>query len=228
MCGRFTRYLTWSEIHGLYRLTVLADTGRNDEPRYNIAPTEEVPFVIADDSAHRVRQGRWWLVPWWAKEIPKQAMFNARIETIETSGAFKDAFKSKRCLIPADGFYEWTKSEDGGKDPWHIHLPDHAPFSFAGLWAHNDKLDVTSCTIVTMPAADPITKLHDRQPVILDPEIYDAWLDPETPPSDAKQLLHENLDGDLEFYRVGREVNATRVDGGRNDHAGMIGPVNSL
>lgn len=84
------------------------------------------------------------------------------------------------------------------------------------------------CTIITMPAADPISTLHDRQPAILDPEIYDAWLGPETPPADAKQLLHENLDGELEFYRVGREVNSTRIDGGRNDHADMIGPINPL
>lgn len=221
------RHHTWRELRELYRLSD-ADAGRNDEARYNIAPTEEVPFVTAENGAHRFHVGRWWLVPWWAKEMPKQAMFNARIETVATSGAFKDAFKSKRCLIPADGFYEWTKAEDGGKDPWHVQLPGNAPFSFAGLWAHNDKLDVTSCTIITMPAGEPVSQLHDRQPVILDPEIYDAWLDPETPPEDAQQLLHENLDGYLEFYRVGREVNATRVDGGRNDHSRMIGPVSSL
>ena len=227
MCGRFTRHHTWRELWELYRRSD-ADAGRNDEARYNIAPTQEVPFVTAENGTNWLREGRWWLGPWWAKEIPKQAMFNARIETVATSGAFKDAFKSKRCLIPADGFYEWTKAEDGGKDPWHIHLPCQAPLSFAGLWAHNDKLDVTSCTIITMPAGEPVSQLHDRLPVILDPEIYDAWLDPETPPEDAKRLLHENLDGELEFYRVGREVNATRVDGGRNDHSRMIGPVNSL
>ncbi len=87
-----------------------------------------------------------------------------------------------RCLIPADGFYEWTKSlADGGKDPWHIFLPGPAPFSFAGLWTHNDKLGITSCTIMTMPAAEPMRQPHDRQPVILDPAVYDAWLDPATP-----------------------------------------------
>ena len=93
-----------------YRLTAPADTGRNTEPRYNIAPTEDVLFVTAgDDGIHKLREGRWWLVPWWAKEVPKKTpMFNARMETVDTSGAFKDAFKSKRCLIPADGFYEWT------------------------------------------------------------------------------------------------------------------------
>ena len=114
-------------------------------------------------------------------------MFNARSETADTSGAFKDAFASTRCLIPADGFYEWTKSPaDGGKDPWHIFLPGHQAFSFAGLWAYNRKLDITSCTIITQAAGDPMRQIHDRQPVILDPVAYDAWLDPETPMAAAK------------------------------------------
>lgn len=225
MCGRFTRYLSWSEIHRLYRLTAPADTGRNTEPRYNIAPTEDVLFVTAgDDGIHKLREGRWWLVPWWAKEMPKGAMFNARIETVDTSGAYKDAFKSKRCLVPADGFYEWTKSPaDGGKDPWHIFLPGPMPFSFAGLWAHNDKLGITSCTIITMPAAEPMRQLHDRQPAILDPTVYDAWLDPATP--EPKALLDCNLDGELQFHRVSREVNSTKD---RSDSAGMIVSLNPL
>ena len=108
--------------------------GRNTEPRYNIAPTEDVLFVTAgENGSHKLREGRWWLVPWWAKEMPKAATFNARAEFVDTP-PFKDAFKSKRCLVPADGFYEWTKNPaDGGRDPWHIFLPGPAPFSFAGL-----------------------------------------------------------------------------------------------
>jgi putative SOS response-associated peptidase YedK len=189
MCGRFTRYLSWSEIVRLYRLTLDWEKQRNDEPQYNIAPTEDVPFVTAgENGSHKLRQGRWWLVPWWAKEMPKGAMFNARSETVDTMPAFRDAFKTKRCLVPADGFYEWTKNPgDGGKDPWHIFLPGPRPFSFAGLWARNDKLDITSCTILTMPAGEPMARLHDRQPVILAPEVYDAWLDPATPAGDLKQ-----------------------------------------
>ncbi|GLS28430.1 Putative SOS response-associated peptidase YedK [Mesorhizobium albiziae] len=213
MCGRYARYLPWSEIHRLYRLTAPADVGRNTQPRYNIAPTQDVLFVTKGENggSHQLREGRWWLVPWWAKEIPKSAMFNARSETVDTSGAFKDAFKSKRCLIPADGFYEWTISPaDKGRDP--CFLPEHQPFSFAGIWAHNDKVGVTSCSIITMPAGDPMKQIHDRQPVILDPEIYDAWLNPDTPPADAKKLLHENLDAGLEFYRVGRDVNTSAKD----------------
>src|SRR3954468_3732553 len=149
MCGRFTRMMPWPELVRLYKLTETWERQRNDAPAYNIAPTDPVPFVTAaENGAHRLREGRWWLVPWWAKEMPKQAMFNARIETVETSGAFKDAFASTRCLIAADGFFEWTKSPaDGGRDPWHIFLPGPRAFSFAGLWAYNKKLDITSCTI---------------------------------------------------------------------------------
>ena len=231
MCGRFTRYLSWAEIQSLYRLTAPADIGRNDiQPRYNIAPTETVPFVTwGEDGGHKLRDGRWWLVPWWAKEGPKQLMINATIETVDTSGAFKDAFRNSRCLIPADGFYEWTKNpDDEGRDPWHIFLPEHRPFSFAGLWAYNKPLDLVSCTIITMPAGPTVRQLHNRQPVVLDPEVYDAWLDPETPPGDAKHLLSENLDDDLEFYRVSRAVNASVKDKQPNDRPHMIEPIEIL
>lgn len=215
MCGRFTNFHTWAEIHRLYSLTNL-DRGRNTEARYNIAPTQTVDFVTADGGdGQKLREGRWWLVPFWAKEMPKAAMFNARIETVDTSGAFKHAWRDKRCLIPASGFYEWTKSaEDGGKDPWFIHLPDTAPFSFAGLWSYNATLDVTSCTIITMEAGAAVRQLHDRQPVILDPTAYDEWLDPATPGGKLKPLLEtRNLDDDLRFYRVSREVNTSKAQG---------------
>lgn len=225
MCGRFTRFHNWADIHRMYRLTD-AERGRNTAARYNIAPTEDVLFVTAgEDGMHKVRTGMWWLVPYWAKERPKFPTFNARSEEAAKKPAFRDAFKEKRCLIPADGFYEWTKNaEDGGKDPWFIHLNDQ-PFSFAGLWAYNRALDITSCTILTAAAQEPMTQLHDRQPVILAPGAYDAWLDPATSAADAKGLLRNDLDGDLQFHRVGREVNATRNG---SDHSGLIGPLNPL
>lgn len=117
--------------------------------------------------------------------------------------------------------------EPGGwrPDPWHIHLPGHAPFSFAGLWARNDRLGITNCTIITEPAAEPMPRLHDRQPVILDPAWYDAWLDPSTPKDKLKQVLAHELDGELQFHRVSREVNATR---GGKDHPGLIAKLNPL
>ena len=219
MCGRFTHRLSWADIVRLYRLTLDPSAGRNDMPaRFNISPTQTVPIVHNDKDGNEIAEdARWWLVPWWAKEMPKAAMFNARIETVATSGAFKDAFKSKRCLVPADGFYEWTLAPEDPKgktkDPWYIHLPSGAPFSFAGLWAHNDKLGVTSCTIITRPAEEPVSELHDRMPVILDPAVYDEWLSSETSPGDAMELLDHHLDGKLQFHRVSRDVNSSRFTG---------------
>jgi putative SOS response-associated peptidase YedK len=143
-------------------------------------------------------------------------------EEADTKPALCDSFKSKRCLIPADGFYEWTLSPaDKGRDPWYIFLPDHRPFSFAGLWGHNKNLDVTSCTILTAPAQTPMSNLHDRQPIILDPAAYDAWLDPATPIADAKDLLRRDLDGQLQFYRVDRRVNLSKYKGGEE----LIKPI---
>jgi putative SOS response-associated peptidase YedK len=223
MCGRFTRYHTWAEIHAMYRL-LDSERGRNTEARYNIAPTQDVIFVTAGENGYqKVREGRWWLVPHWAKEVPKYTMFNAKSEEAATKPSFRDSFRSKRCLIPADGFYEWTVGEDGGKDPWHIYQPGHEPFSFAGLWAYNPGLDITSCTILTAPAGATMAQLHSRQPVILDPAFYDAWLDPATPQDLLPGALAHNLDDALQFHRVNRDVNVTR---GGGDHPGMIGPLN--
>ena len=150
-------------------------------------------------------------MPHWAKEMPKATLFNARSETAPTTPAFRDAFKARRCLIPADGFYEWTVSrEDGKKDPWFIYQPGEVPFSFAGLRAHNEKLGVTSCTILTEAAEEPMKRLHDRQPVILHPTYYDAWLSSDTSVPQATELLKHHLDNQLEFHGVSRHVNASK------------------
>lgn len=216
MCGRFTFDHEWPAFSKLFDLNWERERGRNTQARYNIAPTQDV-LIVCNDTAgmQKAETARWWLVPHWAKEMPKAAMINARIETIGTSPAFRDAFKSRRCLIPASGFYEWTVSEeDGKKDPWLIYQPGQSPFSFAGLWAQNERLGVTSCTIVTMPAAMPMTRLHDRQPSILDPALYKEWLDPNTSGARAKELLEQgNIDDRLEFHRVSREVNSSKFAG---------------
>lgn len=156
-------------------------------------------------------------------------MFNARIESVDTTPAFRGAYKSKRCLVPADGYYEWTISPaDGKKDPWFIFQPNHAPFSFAGLWACNSKLEVTSCTIITQPSAAPVNQIHDRQPLMLDPAYYDSWLDPTMPAGDLKDILSHDIDGQLQFYRVGRDVNAAAINKQPNDHAKLIEPIKLL
>lgn len=213
MCGRYTQVRPWREIVRLYRLTD-QDAERNTAARYNIAPTQEVPFIhLAREGSQTVSQGRWWLVPHWAKELQsKYPMFNARSEDAEKKPAFRGSYKSKRCLIPADGWYEWTKAEDGGKDPWFIHLGDMEPFSFAGLWAYNTNLEVTSCTILTAAAVAPIDTVHGRMPIVLSPEHYDAWLDPATSVQDAKALLSDNLGSSCQFHRVGRAVNSSKTE----------------
>lgn len=216
MCGRFTNEMTWAEIHALYSIHNPAPPPSNMPPQFNIAPTQSVYFAHKDKAgALEVDYGRWWLVPFFAKEMPKAAMFNARIETVDTSGAFREPFKSKRCLIPADGYFEWTTSaEDGKKDPWLLQLPRGQGFSFAGLWAHNDKLGVTSCTIITAPAVEHIAHIHTRMPVILDQGSYSEWLDTDIEGSDAKALLLDRqIDDELVFHRVSRDVNSSRYDG---------------
>ncbi len=211
MCGRYTLISPWRELVRLYRLND-KHLQRNTEARYNIAPTQEVPFIHLDNDGNQVvSDGRWWLVPHWAKELQsKYPMFNARSEDAEEKPAFRDAYKTRRCLIPADGWYEWTKGEDGGRDPWFIHLPDMAPFSFAGLWAHNNALGVTSCTILTTAAVEPISQVHNRMPIVLSHATYEGWLDQETPVLEAKMLLSKNMGTEFQLYRVGRDVNNSK------------------
>lgn len=213
MCGRFTQEFSWAEIRDMYNLTRPEDRARNMPPRYNIAPTQDVNFVAEVDGERRLLEGRWWLVPHWAKEIPKYSLFNARSEDAHTKPAFRDAFRHRRCLVPADGYYEWTKGADGGKDPHLIFLPGREAFSFAGLWAVNDALGITSFTILTAPAAPEIAHLHDRMPVILDRTVYDGWLDRNTSLEGARELLAHTLGAELTSYRVSRAVNNSRAQG---------------
>ena len=216
MCGRFTNEMTWAELHALYKLSDKLFPTTNMQPRFNIAPTQDVQFVRKDRAGNlELDVGRWWLVPFFAKELPKAPMFNARIETIDTSGAFREGFKSRRCLIPADGYFEWTvSSDDGKKDPWLLQLPGAAGFSFAGIWAHNENLGVTSCTIITAPAVPEIARIHTRMPVILNPDAYSAWLDTDIQGKDAKALLlGTQIDSALTYHRVSRDVNNSRYEG---------------
>ncbi|MBF0680834.1 MAG: SOS response-associated peptidase [Devosia sp.] len=214
MCGRYTNEMTWAEIHALY--SIHDAPASNLQPRYNIAPTQTVDFVVNDKGGSReLIQGRWGLVPFFAKEIGKMTTINARIETVDTSGAFREAFKKKRCLIPADGYFEWTTSEvDGKKDPWLLQLPSGKGFSFAGLWASNDNLGITSCTIITAPAVEHIAHIHGRMPVILEEDAYEDWLSLEAQGDDAKALLLDrHLDNELQFHRVDRAVGNSRYEG---------------
>ena len=214
MCGRFILKGSWADVYEYYDLLRTEDQARNVPARYNISPTQEVLFVTDDDGERVLKEGRWWLVPHWAKEVPKYTLFNARSEDAHKKPSFRDAYKSKRCLIPADAYIEWTTNEeDEGKDPNIIHLPDWEHFAFAGLWAHNSTLGVTSCTILTAAAVDPIHHLHHRMPVILERSEYDAWLMKDTAVDDARELLKKNRGRDLVHYQAGRAINSSRREG---------------
>jgi len=190
----------------------------NMQPRYNIAPTQTVDFVGLDKAGNwEFRQGRWGLVPFFAKEVGKFATFNARIETVDTSGMFREPFKNRRALVPADGYFEWTtNAEDGKKDPWLLQLPEGEGFSFAGLCAHNDNIGerLDSCTIITAPALPNIEHIHTRMPLIIPQSAYDRWLACEDQGDDAKGFLRDSqIDSQLVFHRVDRAVGNSRYEG---------------
>jgi putative SOS response-associated peptidase YedK len=182
------------------------------DPRYNIAPSQEVLAVrILPDSGER--EGtllRWGLIPSWAKDPGiGNSLANARADTIAEKPAFRSAFKKRRCLVVADGFYEWGTG-DGGKIPYYFQLQDGEPFAFAGLWERWEKGEepVESCTLITTEANGVVGRVHNRMPVILEPDDYDRWLDPNE--QDAKELLRPLPDDALISYAVSKLVNNPR------------------
>ncbi|MCS7040325.1 MAG: SOS response-associated peptidase, partial [Anaerolineae bacterium] len=184
MCGRFTLTASGDELASLFDL----EQAPNLEPRYNIAPTQPVAVVRLDREGRRreFTLMRWGLIPSWAKDIHiGNRLINARAETLTEKPAFRTAFRRRRCLIPANGFYEWQKPTAGRKQPYFIGLPDRRPFAFAGLWEHWEGADgsvLDSCAIITTAANERVRVLHDRMPVILERTDFGDWLDPTTTP----------------------------------------------
>jgi putative SOS response-associated peptidase YedK len=206
MCGRYTLTVPVDRLAEAFDLDeVRADLSAN----YNVAPTQSVATVIAENGSRRLETLRWGLVPSWADdpEIGSR-MINARSETAPEKPSFRSAFKRRRCLIPADGFYEW-KREEGGKQPFYIHMKDGHPFAFAGLWEEwHDEL--RTCAILTTSPNAFAAEIHNRMPVILPAENYDAWLDPEAEKEELVSLLEPYPGDDLEAYPVSRFVNSPR------------------
>lgn len=220
MCGRYTLR---TPVDSLVERLKIDEYPSSILPSYNIAPTQEVAAVVEEDEERKLELFRWGLIPSWAKdpEIGSR-MINARGETVSEKPSFRKAFKARRCLILADGFYEWQKI-DSGKQPYHVRMKDASPFAFAGLWEiwNGDGDEVRTCAIITTEANDLMSEIHHRMPVILHPEDYEMWLDPsfeEKEPLSA--LLKPYPDEAMEAYPVSRRVNRPT-----NDEPGCIEPA---
>src|SRR5206468_1131262 len=188
------------------------------KPRYNSAPSQPVAVVrrFPDDLDRKLAMLRWGLIPAWAKDPAKARQpINAKSETVAELPTFRVAFRKRRCLIPADGFYEWQQ-EGGRKQPVYICMKDREPFAFAGLWerwvGEEDKI-IESCTILTTEPNELLEAIHKRMPVILDPQDYDLWLDPDVQqPDKLRPVLHPYPSELMTYYPVNLRVNNPRHD----------------
>jgi putative SOS response-associated peptidase YedK len=212
MCGRFVQY----SDPGVYASAFDLDALPAASPRYNLAPTQQVLVIRkTDEGTRELVPLRWGLVPSWSKgPDSRYSMINARAETVDSKPAYKNAFKHRRCLIPTEGFYEWKKG--GVKTPFLIRRADGEPFGMAGLWEFwrgKEGETIESCTIIVTEANMLVRELHDRMPVILSPESYAAWLDPEN--NDAEGLRAMLRPAEPEAWtlvEVSRKVNSPKND----------------
>jgi putative SOS response-associated peptidase YedK len=230
MCGRYASARARQELLDEFQISVDA-TEDALEADYNVAPTKLVPAVLerrprhAPEEAEAVRQlcaVRWGLVPSWAKDLSiGSRLINARVETVDEKPSFRKAFARRRCLLPADGYFEWyTLQETGGKprkQPFFIRPRDGGVMAMAGLyelWRSPDGEWVWSCTVITTEATDDLGRIHDRMPMVVEPERWDAWLDPaRTRPDEVRSLLVPAMAGTMEAFPVSSAVNNVRNNG---------------
>ncbi len=214
MCGRFTLTV---DIKTLSAVFYLRENIFDHTPRYNIAPGQNIPVITGCPGGREITGMKWGLIPHWAKD-KKQVykMINARAETIDSKPALRGPFLHRRCLIPADGFYEWKKL-NGAKKPMYITLPERTLFAFAGIWncwTAPDGEAVYSCSIITTSCNEYVRAIHDRMPVILDREQeYQAWLEMDEPVL-LKRMLRP-YQGEMTVYPVSKLVNSPHSDSRR-------------
>lgn len=220
MCGRYNLITDARALVDFFSL----DNSLEIQPRYNIAPSQGVPAVRQKGEGREISLLHWGLIPHWAKDKKiGYRMINARAETVADKPSFRAAFRRRRCLVPATGFYEW-RAVTGGKQPYNIQVGEGKLFAFAGLWESWKGMDgevLESCTIIVTEANEVIRPIHERMPVILDPADYAAWLDPGLHDRTVLQsLLGPCPPGWINCYPV-----SPRVGSAANDDAALVEPL---
>lgn len=232
MCGRYSVTRNENIVEEM-QATLELSAARDDwwKPRYNVAPTQPAPVVTAHDGARAIELMRWGLVPHWAGHDGKKAplMINARLESLGAKQDYRDALARKRCLVPADGFFEWVRDDAAGKkkppQPFYFHPEAPGLFAFAGLWARtrdDHGHELRSFTIITARASDLVRPIHDRMPVVLARADWAAWLDPSVDAAAAKALLSP---GDAIHADWTREPVSTWVNKADHDDPRCIAPA---
>lgn len=206
MCGRYNLIATGQQIMDHFRLLSLPA----HNPDYNIPPGQKVLAVVQlEDGSNKGVNLHWGLIPPWAKDRTiSNRLVNARAETLAEKPSFKNAYRHRRCLIPATGFFEW-QSTQSGKKPYHIHKQDNALFAFGGVWEHweHDQETVYSCAIITTIANDKIAPIHDRMPVIITPNDYNCWLSKKITVIEMADFLAADAYREMQVTSISTRIN---------------------
>ncbi|MCS1351968.1 SOS response-associated peptidase [Mechercharimyces sp. CAU 1602] len=225
MCGRFSLAVELSEV--MERFHVRIGEEMSFHPRYNVAPTQLLPIIIEDESlrTRRLKQMEWGLIPRWVKdESTSKRLINARSETVLEKPAFRRSFRRHRCLVPADGYFEWQTQEDGSKRPLHIVRKDRELFAFAGLWDQwisSEGKEKSTFTIITREADEEFRPIHQRMPVMLEPEAEETWIYHGVGQTDTLLAILAGVSAtELEVHPVSTMVNSVH-----NDQAECVKPL---
>jgi len=215
MCGRYEVHTPVEDLARQFEAALTPDAAALPL-RYNVAPSLKVPVVRFRKRQREVAALSWGLLPSWSKDARMHRPINARADSVFDKPMFRNAIARRRCLIPADGFYEWQQGP-GGKQPWHVGMLDHSTFALGGIWEYWAKPGgepVLSCAVVVTDANELVAKIHDRMPVIVAPEDYDRWLDPElTDPMEIQRMLAPYPAEEMRAYPVSHEVNNANNEG---------------
>jgi putative SOS response-associated peptidase YedK len=223
MCGRYQVHTPVEDIAREFGAVATAEAAAF-LPLYNVAPSLKVPVVRLRNDQRELALLSWGLVPSFSKNLSGNKPINARAETIFDTPSFRNAIRRRRCLIPADGFYEWQKVA-GAKQPWHVGMVDGALFAFGGVWeywAKPGEAPVLSCAIIVTDANEQLERIHDRMPVIIAPQDYERWLDPELSDAEITELMVPYPADEMRAYPV-----STRVSNARNEGPELIEPLNA-